>query len=77
MFTYVWRFEYFSVRDIFCLKNFHTFTWTTVRVSKMNAFARAQLTFQMLTLHKKMSIPSEPVLKNMGQQMYGPESSNG
>ena len=36
--------------DIFC---FHTFSRTPVRVSKMNAVARAQLTFQMLTLLKK------------------------
>ena len=34
----------------FCLKNFDTFTWTSVHVLKMNAVARAQLTFQMLTL---------------------------
>ena len=42
-----------SGRDIFCLKNFDTFTRTSVRVSKMNAIARAQLTFQMLTLFQK------------------------
>ena len=36
--------------DIVCLKKFDTFTRTPVRVSKMNAVARAQLTFQMLTL---------------------------
>ena len=36
--------------DIFCLKNFDTFTRTSVRVSKTNAVARAQLAFQMLTL---------------------------
>ena len=40
-------------RDIFCLKNFGTFTRTSVRVSKMNAVARAQLAFQMLTLLQK------------------------
>ena len=34
-------------------KNFDTFTGTPVRVSKMNAVARAQLKFQMLTLLKK------------------------
>ena len=39
-----------SGRDIFCLKNFDIFTRTPVRVSKMNAVARAQFTFQMLTL---------------------------
>ena len=42
-----------SGRDIFCLKNFDTFTRTSVRVSKMNAVARAQLTVQMLTLIKE------------------------
>ena len=47
------RFESPSGRVIFCLKNFDTFTRTPVRVSKMNAVARAQLTFQMLTLLKK------------------------
>ena len=45
-----WGFESPSGRDIFCLKNFDTFTRTPVCVSKMNAVARAQLTFQMLTL---------------------------
>ena len=45
-----WGFESPSGRDIFCLKNFDTFTITHVRLSKMNAVARAQLTFQMLTL---------------------------
>ena len=37
-------------RDIFCLKDFVTFTRTSVRVSKMNAVVRAQLTFQTLPL---------------------------
>ena len=45
-----WGFESPSGRDILCLKNFDTFPWTPVRVSKMNAVAHAQLTFQMLTL---------------------------
>ena len=39
-----------SCRDIFCLKKFDTFTRTPIRVSKMNAVARVQLAFQMLTL---------------------------
>ena len=43
-------FESPSGRDIFCFKNFDTFTRTSALVSKMNAVARAQLTFQMLTL---------------------------
>ena len=34
----------------FCLKNFDTFPRTPVRVSKMNAVARTQLTFQLLTI---------------------------
>ena len=49
-----WGFESLSGRDIFCLKNFDTFTRTSVRASKMNAVARAQLTFQMLTLLKSI-----------------------
>ena len=49
-----WVFESPSGRDIFCPKNFGTFTRTSVRVSKMNAVARAQSTFQMLTLSKKI-----------------------
>ena len=36
-------------------KNHETFPRTPVRVSKMNAVARAQLTFQMLTLLKEIS----------------------
>ena len=48
-----WGFESPSGRDICCLKTFDTFKRTPVRVSKMNAVARAQLTFQMLTLLKK------------------------
>ena len=35
-------------------QNFDTFTRTAVRVSKMNAVSRAQLTFQMLTLLQNM-----------------------
>ena len=31
---------------IFCLKNFDTFTRISVRVSKMNAVAQAQLNFE-------------------------------
>ena len=42
----------------------------------MNAVARAQFTFQILT-YLKISIPPEPVFKNMEQQMSGPDSSNG
>ena len=45
-----WGIESPSGRDIFCLKNLDNFTRASVRVSKMNAVARAQLTFQMLTL---------------------------
>ena len=45
-----------NLGEIFCLKNFGTFTRTTVRESKMNAVACAQLTFQMLTLQTKISI---------------------
>ena len=44
----------------------------------MNVVARAQqLTFQMLIFLKNIYIPPEPVLKNMGQQMSGPNSSIG
>ena len=39
--------------DIFCLKIFDAFTRTPVCVSKINAVARVQLTFQMLTLLQK------------------------
>ena len=38
-------FEFPSGRDIFCLKNSDTSTRTSVRVSEMNAAARAQLTW--------------------------------
>ena len=48
-----WEFESPSGRDIFCLKNVDTFTRTSVRVSKMNAVAHAQLTFQMIILLQK------------------------
>ena len=48
-----WRFEFPWARYIFCLKNFDTFTRTSVHVSKINAVAYAQLTFQMSTLLKK------------------------
>ena len=46
-------FECPSGRNIFCLKNFDTFTRTSVRVSKMNSVARAQLTVHMLTFLQK------------------------
>ena len=42
-----------SGREIFCPQNFDAFTRKSVRVSKINAVARAQLTFQMLTLLNK------------------------
>ena len=48
-----WGFESPSGQDIFCFKNFDTFTRTPVGVSKMNAVARTLLTFQMLTLIQK------------------------
>ena len=40
-----WGFESPSGRDIFCLKIFDTFPRTPVLVLKINAVARAQLTF--------------------------------
>ena len=43
----------------------------------MNVVARAKLTFQMLTLLQKYSDRHSPVLKYMGQQMSGPDSSSG
>ena len=59
MFKSEWWFnEYLSAspsgRDIFHLKNFNTFTSTPIRVS--NAVARAQSTFQMLTLLYKIPL---------------------
>ena len=45
-----WGLEFLTGRDIFCHNNFDTFTRTSVRLSKMNALAHAQLTFQMLSL---------------------------
>ena len=42
----------------------------------MNAVARAQLTFQMLTLLQNIYTTRASV-QNMGQQMYRPDSSNG
>ena len=48
-----WGFQSPSGRDKFCLNDFDTFTRTPVRVSKIYAVARAQLTFQMFTLLKK------------------------
>ena len=45
-----WGLESTSRRDIFCLKNFDTFTRTSVRVSKMNIVACAQFKFQISTL---------------------------
>ena len=43
----------FQVETFSASKNFDPFSRTPVRVSKMNAVARAQLTFQMLTLLQK------------------------
>ena len=48
-----WSTESTSGRDNFCLKNFDTFARTSVRVSKMNAVACAQLAFQNWTLPQK------------------------
>ena len=42
----------------------------------MNADARTQLAFEMLTLTKKIPILLEPVFKNMRQQMSGPDNWN-
>ena len=50
-----WGFESPSGRGIFCLKNFDTFTKTSVRVLKMNVVSRVQLTYLMLTLLKKIN----------------------
>ena len=43
-------FESPTVRGIFCPTNYNTFTRTSIRVSKTKAVARAQLSFQILTL---------------------------
>ena len=43
----------------------------------MNAVAHEQLTFQMLTLVQKYLYHQSQYKKNMGQQMSGPDSSNG
>ena len=44
-----WGFESPTGRDIFCLKNFDTYTRTSIRVSQLNVVVHAQLTFQVLT----------------------------
>ena len=59
-----WGFESPSGRDIFCLKNFDTFTRTLFRVSKMNAVASAQSTFQMSTLLKNIYTAKASVQKH-------------
>ena len=69
-------FESPSGRDIFCLNNFDTFTRTPLRVSKMNAVART-VNISNVNFTSKISIPPEPVFKNMGQQMSGLDISNG
>ena len=69
-------FESPSNRDICCLKKFDTFTRTFVRVSKLNAVARAQLTFQIFTLLKNI-YTARARIKNMGPQMSDPDSSDG
>ena len=51
-------FESPSGKDNFCLKNFDTCSRTSVCVSKMNAVARTQLTFQMLTLFQIYTFPN-------------------
>ena len=48
-----WEFESPSGRDIFCLRGFGTFTRAPDRVPKMNLVARAQLTYQLLTVLQK------------------------
>ena len=61
------------------LNRFITFgniTRTSVGVSKMNAVSRAQLLFQMITVLKNIYIARASVKKH-GQQMSGPDSSNG
>ena len=47
-----------------------------VHVSKMNAVARAQLTFQMLTLLENYIYTGRASIQNTLQQMCGPDSSN-
>ena len=65
--------ETFRISKTLTLSQEHPF----VRVSKMNAVARAQLTFQMLTLLKKKFYITRASVQNMGQQMSGHDSSNG
>ena len=48
---------------IFCFKKDDTCSRTSVRELKMNAVARAELKFQMLTLETKIFIPQEPIFK--------------
>ena len=52
----------YSGQDIFCLKNFDTFTRTSVGVLKMNAVAHAQLTFHRFTFPSKIFIQSSAVI---------------
>ena len=42
----------------------------------MNDIARAQLTFQMLTLLQKYPYRESEYQKQMGKQMSGPDSTN-
>ena len=69
-----WGFETPSGGDIFCLKNFDIFTRTPVHVSKMNAVARAHLTYKMLTLLKKQ--PSEDGRPRSCLDQKGPKSES-
>ena len=63
-----WGFKSLSGRDIFYLKDLDTFTRTSVRVSKMNAVAHAQLTFQMQTFLKKYLYHKSQCSKTWGSK---------
>ena len=57
---------YIYNEDIFCLKNFDTFTRTFVHVSKVNAVALAQLIFQILHLLKQNIYTDRTSINNNG-----------
>ena len=65
-------------RDIFYLNIYDTFSRTSVRESKLNAVVCAQLTFQMLTTHKKYLYRHDRAsVPKYGIKMSGPGRWNG
>ena len=81
-----WRSFYFdwdeyAIRFRYVSNKYYIYLQTITDIIVSIRYGAKMLKYDLISVHHefttKMCIPPEPVFKNVGQQIFGPDSSNG